>query len=115
VLDPAHPVFDPEHLGATIAWLGFGLAFVFGAVAHRVNFCTMGAVSDVINIGDWGRMRMWLLAIAVAMLAANLLHLFGYVDGAVDLSSRALLLAVLRVRRVPVRCGHDARQRVRQP
>jgi hypothetical protein len=80
VLDPAHLVFDPEHLGATIAWLGFGLAFVFGAVAHRVNFCTMGAVSDVINIGDWGRMRMWLLAIAVAMLAANLLHLFGYVD-----------------------------------
>ncbi|HXV08031.1 MAG TPA: YeeE/YedE family protein [Burkholderiales bacterium] len=80
MLDPAHPVLDPEHLGATIAWLGFGLAFVFGAVAHRVNFCTMGAVSDAVNIGDWGRMRMWLLAIAMAMLAANLLHLAGYVD-----------------------------------
>jgi uncharacterized membrane protein YedE/YeeE len=79
VLDP-HPLLAPEHLGATIAWLGFGLAVVFGAVAHRVNFCTMGAVSDVVNIGDWGRMRMWLLAIAVAMLAANLLHLTGYVD-----------------------------------
>ena len=73
-------VFQPEHLGATVAWLGFGLAFVFGAVAHRVNFCTMGAVSDAINIGDWGRMRMWLLAIAVAILAANLLHLSNYVD-----------------------------------
>ncbi|HEU5282248.1 MAG TPA: YeeE/YedE family protein [Burkholderiales bacterium] len=80
ILDPAHSILDPAHLGATVAWLGFGLALVFGAVAHRVNFCTMGAVSDVVNIGDWGRMRMWLLAIAVAMLGANLLHLFGYVD-----------------------------------
>ena len=78
--DLAQSVLDPEHLGATIAWLGFGLAFVFGVVAHRVNFCTMGAVSDVVNIGDWGRMRMWLLAIAVAVVAANLLHLFGYID-----------------------------------
>lgn len=73
-------MFESAHLGATIAWLGFALACVFGAVAHRVNFCTMGAVSDVINIGDWGRMRMWLLAIAVAVIAANLLHLLGYVD-----------------------------------
>jgi uncharacterized membrane protein YedE/YeeE len=80
VLELAHSVFAPERLGATVAWLGFFLAFVFGAVAHRVNFCTMGAVSDVVNIGDWGRMRMWLLAIAVAMIAANLLHLFGYID-----------------------------------
>ena len=78
--DLAQSVLDPEHLGATIAWLGFALAFVFGVVAHRVNFCTMGAVSDVVNIGDWGRMRMWLLAIAVAVVAANLLHLFGYID-----------------------------------
>jgi len=80
VHDLAQSVLDPEHLGATIAWLGFALAFVFGVVAHRVNFCTMGAVSDVVNIGDWGRMRMWLLAIAVAVVAANLLHLFGYID-----------------------------------
>jgi len=73
-------VSESAHLGATVAWLGFALAFVFGAVAHRVNFCTMGAVSDVVNMGDWGRMRMWLLAIAVAVIAANLLHLFGYID-----------------------------------
>ena len=30
---------------------GFALAFVFGAVANRTNFCTMGAVSDVVNMG----------------------------------------------------------------
>jgi uncharacterized membrane protein YedE/YeeE len=69
---------DTASLATLVAGLGFALAFVFGAVAHRVQFCTMGAVSDVVNIGDWGRMRMWLLAIAVATVAANLLALFGY-------------------------------------
>ena len=58
---------DLQYLAALIAWSAFGLAFVFGAVANRVDFCTMGAVTDVVVSGDWRRMRMWLLAIAVAM------------------------------------------------
>lgn len=59
---------------------GFALAFVFGAVANRTNFCTMGAVSDVVNMGSWGRMRMWLLAIAVAILGTHALQLAGMID-----------------------------------
>ena len=35
-----------------------------GAVVNKTNFCTMGAVSDMVNMGDLGRMRAWLLAIA---------------------------------------------------
>src|SRR5678815_4442508 len=58
----------------------FILAFVFGAVANRTNFCTMGAVSDVVNMGSWGRMRMWLLAIAVAILGTHALQLAGLID-----------------------------------
>jgi uncharacterized membrane protein YedE/YeeE len=58
----------------------FMLAFVFGAVGNKTNFCTMGAVSDWVNMGDTGRMRMWLLAIAVAILGANGLHLSGAID-----------------------------------
>ncbi len=67
-------------LAATVAAAGFGLAFVFGAVAQRTNFCTMGAVSDIVNMGDWGRMRMWLLAIAVAIAGASALHVGGWID-----------------------------------
>ena len=59
---------------------GFALAFVFGAVANRANFCTMGAVSDIVNMGHWGRMRMWLLAIAVAVIGTNLLFAAGLID-----------------------------------
>src|SRR2546422_5398209 len=40
----------------------------------------MGAVSDWVNMGDFNRMRMWLLAIAVALLASSALHLGGIVD-----------------------------------
>ena len=47
---------------ANLPWIvaagGFLLAFVFGAVANRTNFCTMGAVSDIVNMGHWGHMRM---------------------------------------------------------
>jgi len=58
----------------------FALAFIFGAVGNKTRFCTMGAVSDWVNMGDLGRMRMWLLAIAVALLGSTALELAGIVD-----------------------------------
>jgi uncharacterized membrane protein YedE/YeeE len=68
------------HLASLVVALGFVLGLVFGAVAHKANFCTMGAVADVVTSGDWGRMRMWLLAIAVAVAGANALDWVGLVD-----------------------------------
>ncbi len=65
---------------ALVAWGGFVLAFIFGLVGNRTNFCTMGAISDVVNMGSWARMRMWLLAIAVAILGAHALQLAGLID-----------------------------------
>ena len=79
---------DPTSL---VVWGGFGLAFVFGVVASRANFCTMGALSDVVNMGHWGRMRMWLLAIAVAIVGANLLHYSGLVDLTKTIYQRPIL------------------------
>ena len=72
-----------EHIqnpASLVAWLSFFLALVFGYVANKTSFCTMGAVSDVVNMGEWGRMRAWLLAIAVAILGTNLLAFLGYFD-----------------------------------
>lgn len=63
-----------------VVWGGFALAFAFGVVAARANFCTMGAISDIVNMGHWGRMRMWLLAIAVAIIGAGVLQWLGLVD-----------------------------------
>ena len=65
---------------STVIWAGFGLGVVFGFFANQTNFCTMGAVSDVVNMQDWGRMRAWLLAIAVAILGTNILAYNGTID-----------------------------------
>ncbi|MFO1218374.1 MAG: YeeE/YedE family protein [Burkholderiaceae bacterium] len=67
-------------LATVVVWGGFAVAFAFGAVAARTNFCTMGALSDIVNMGHWGRMRMWLLAMAVAIVGAGALALAGQFD-----------------------------------
>lgn len=74
------PMQDTSQLSATVVWSAFALAFVFGAVAQRSSFCTMGAITDVVNFGDWRRMRMWLLAIAVAIAGAGALAAAGVID-----------------------------------
>jgi uncharacterized membrane protein YedE/YeeE len=65
-----------------VAGLAFALAFVFGAVANRVSFCTMGAIVDIAAFGDWRRMRMWVLAITTAMAGTGVLMGMGLVDTA---------------------------------
>lgn len=71
---------NTTNLAQWVVWGGFALAFVFGIVASKTNFCTMGAISDVVNMAHWGRMRMWLLAIAVALAGTSLLHYSGQID-----------------------------------
>jgi len=63
-----------------VLWAAFALAVVFGAIAQRTHFCTMGAVADIVNIGDWARMRMWVLAIGVAMIGFNLMVGLGWIE-----------------------------------
>ncbi|WP_027015364.1 YeeE/YedE family protein [Comamonas composti] len=45
----------------------FLLSLALGAVVRDSRFCTMGAISDVVYMGHWGRMRQWAMAIGVAM------------------------------------------------
>jgi len=82
---------ESMNLALVVVLGGFALAFVFGFVAMRANFCTMGAISDVVNMGHWGRMRMWLLAIAVAIVGASLLHGLGQINLADSIYQRPRL------------------------
>ena len=61
-------------------WSTFVIAVIMGAIVNKTNFCTMGAVSDMVNMGDYGRFRAWLLAIAVAMLGVTGLEYLGMVE-----------------------------------
>jgi len=64
----------------TVLLYAFGLGAVFGALANKTNFCVMGAVSDMINIGHYGRFRSWILAIALAIGGVALLEAFAVLD-----------------------------------
>lgn len=61
-------------------WSTFVIALIMGAVVNKTNFCTMGAVSDMVNMGDFGRFRAWMLAIAVALLGVSVLEYLGMVE-----------------------------------
>jgi uncharacterized protein len=71
---------DVAALATHVLWAGFALGAVFGAIGQRTHFCTMGAVSDVFNMGDWSRARMWAMAIGVAMLGFNAMVGLGWLD-----------------------------------
>lgn len=58
----------------------FLIAVVMGAVANKTNFCTMGGVSDWINIGDTGRFRSWVFAMGIAMLGVGVLQASGAIQ-----------------------------------
>ncbi|MDJ0957122.1 MAG: YeeE/YedE family protein [Arenicellales bacterium] len=63
-----------------VALYGFLAAMLFGAVAHRTHFCTMGSISDWINIGTKNRFRTWMLAIAIAMVGTQTMAALGWID-----------------------------------
>ena len=58
----------------------FAIAVVMGAVTSKTNFCSMGAVSDWVNIGDTGRMRAWVFSMAVALAGVIALEASGTVN-----------------------------------
>lgn len=58
-------------------WSTLIISIIFGVIANKTNFCTMGAVSDMVNIGDYSRFRAWLLAIAVSLLGVTILEYLG--------------------------------------
>lgn len=82
---------------STIVWLAFAIGTVFGYAGSRSNFCTMGAVSDIVSMGDWTRMRMWALASAVAILGTASLQALGLFDASKSIytSSRLIWLSHL--------------------
>ena len=86
-----------QALSLQVLSCAFALALAFGAIAQRTHFCTMGAVADIAAFGDWTRMRMWVLAIGVAMVGFNTMVWLGWVDPAESIygGTRFLWLSAL--------------------
>jgi len=77
--------------------IAFVLSALFGAVARHTHFCTMGAISDAVTLGDWSRMRQWAMAAGVAACGFAVLAAAGWVDPARTLyaSTSVLWLSAL--------------------
>jgi uncharacterized protein len=88
---------DLQSLNSQVLLASFIISFLFGAIAQRTHFCTMGAVSDIVNMGDWQRMRQWACAAGVAMLGFGLLAFLGKIDPSKTLyaSSRIAWLSAM--------------------
>lgn len=67
-------------LQSQVLWAVFAVSMVFGWLAQKSHFCTMGALSDIVNMGDWSRMRMWVMAIGVATIGFQSMAWLGWID-----------------------------------
>lgn len=56
---------------------GFLLSAPLGAIMNKTNFCTMGGVSDLVNMGKTGRLWAWFSAAAIAAIIVAILQLTG--------------------------------------
>lgn len=63
-----------------VTMLIFLIGIVFGAIVNKTNFCTMGAVSDWVNMGNKDRLRAWFLAIGIAILVTQTMQYKGVID-----------------------------------
>ena len=63
-----------------VSLTGFVLAIVFGAIANKTQFCIMGSISDWINMGSKTRFRAWMLALGIAVVATQTMHMAGWYD-----------------------------------
>ncbi|MBA2672440.1 YeeE/YedE family protein [Ramlibacter sp.] len=88
---------DVGRLTLEVLWGAFLLSAAFGALVQRTNFCTMGAVADVVSMGDWTRLRQWALAAGVATLGFAVLAWAGVLgaDKTLYASPRWLWLSAL--------------------
>jgi hypothetical protein len=88
---------DLSSLYTNVLWAVFALSLCFGWIAQKTHFCTMGAISDVVNMGDWTRSRMWVMAVALAIIGFHGMAAMGLIDASKNFytSSRVIWLSAL--------------------
>lgn len=86
-----------DNAAALIPIGGFAIGVVFGLTVALSKFCTMGAIADIVNAGDYRRFRAWIFAAAVALAGTQLLVWGGVLNltETVHLQARVNLLGSL--------------------
>ena len=73
---------DIRELTRLVLLATFALSVLFGAIMQRTRFCTMGAITDVLTMGNTMRLRQWVLAMGVAVLGFGALAAGGWIEAA---------------------------------
>lgn len=63
-----------------LALFGLGGGLVLGLAARIGRFCSLGAIEDALYGGDWRRLRMWSMAIGVAIICTFAAAHLGFAD-----------------------------------
>lgn len=63
-----------------VVLLGLAIGLLLGWVSQYARFCTLGAISDWATMGNTSRLRMWMLAVAVAIFGTQSLVLAGEIS-----------------------------------
>jgi uncharacterized protein len=71
---------EVSQLELIVVLLGLAVGLMLGWVGRYSSFCTLGAISDWYASGDKSRLRMWLLAIAVAIAGTQALTFSGSIE-----------------------------------
>ena len=74
------PEINLNSIASTVLWATFVVTVLLGIVLQKTRFCTMGAITDIAIMGEWTRMRQWLLAIGVAIIGVGVMTAVGMID-----------------------------------
>ena len=67
--------------GALLALIGLGGGVALGLAARMGRFCTLGAIEDALYSSDDRRLRMWAVAVGVAIIGAHTAMSTGLLEG----------------------------------
>ena len=76
------PEINLSFIASQVLWSTFAIACLVGIVMQKSRFCTMGAITDILIMDEWTRMRQWIMAMGVAILGVGYLTASGQIDTA---------------------------------
>jgi uncharacterized protein len=79
-MTPADEIAQLQRLGLLVPLFGLAIGIGLGWISRYARFCSMGAIADWYASGDTARLRMWLLAIATAIVGTQLLIAENLID-----------------------------------
>jgi uncharacterized protein len=94
---PDMPEIDLTSIANSVLWGTFLVTLLLGILLQKTRFCTMGAITDIMIMGEWTRMRQWMMAIGVAIIGVGIMSSSGIIDPAKSIytSSRLTWLSTI--------------------